>query len=251
MQGLTSSRTCHDAQTSKTLAKQLREQKFQLHSPNPRMLPREFNPERLDVDCSAKTPEKPEPPPSGRARSGRGGALQMTTSAPGQNLVTRCPRAAEAACMRWSSETQPQAACISSCMPRHAQSQAWLLLLTRLPCHRLAGHEGQGQRQGLQGGQRRGRALRHLGPAKWLSLLIEGCDGVCCRLAGHAGQGQRQGPQGGQRRGRALRHLSSRRCQRAGRSPAGSCRAGAQRSPGLPPAEGDRSQAPGARPRVR
>ena len=66
----------HCEQTTQTLGQALREQKFTLHSPNPRMLPREFNPERLDVDCSAKTPQKADPP-GGRGKRGRGGKLPV------------------------------------------------------------------------------------------------------------------------------------------------------------------------------
>ena len=62
------------------LGQQLRKQEFRLHSPNPRMLPREFVPERLDVDCSLKTPLKApeEAAPAGRGGSKRGrGGMRM------------------------------------------------------------------------------------------------------------------------------------------------------------------------------
>ena len=49
------------------LAEELREQKFSLYAPNPRMLPREFTPEKLDVDCSHKTPTKSQEGAEGTA----------------------------------------------------------------------------------------------------------------------------------------------------------------------------------------
>ena len=40
------------------LQDQLRHGSFQLYERSPRMLPRAYQPARLDVDCSAKTPAK-------------------------------------------------------------------------------------------------------------------------------------------------------------------------------------------------
>ena len=46
-------------QATHELHEQLRRQQFDLHRPNPRMLPPEVGiPQRLDVDCSLKTPQK-------------------------------------------------------------------------------------------------------------------------------------------------------------------------------------------------
>ena len=46
-------------QATHELHEQLRRQQFELHRPNPRMLPPEIGvPQRLDVDCSLKTPQK-------------------------------------------------------------------------------------------------------------------------------------------------------------------------------------------------
>ena len=71
-------------QATLKLGQQLRKQEFRLHSPNPRMLPREFVPERLDVDCSLKTPLKApeEAAPAGRGGSkrGRGGAPMLESA---------------------------------------------------------------------------------------------------------------------------------------------------------------------------
>ncbi|KAK9817873.1 hypothetical protein WJX72_003494 [[Myrmecia] bisecta] len=62
-------------QATAQLQQELRRQAFQLYTPNPRMLPRHFNPRKLDVDCSGSTPMK-EPEAGkrgGRKASGRGG----------------------------------------------------------------------------------------------------------------------------------------------------------------------------------
>ena len=67
-------------QATLKLGQQLREQQFRLHSPNPRMLPREFMPERLDVDCSMKTPQKADEPlaaEKGGSKRGRGGERRV------------------------------------------------------------------------------------------------------------------------------------------------------------------------------
>ena len=46
-------------QATHELHEQLRCQQFDLYRPNPRMLPAEVGiPQRLDVDCSLKTPQK-------------------------------------------------------------------------------------------------------------------------------------------------------------------------------------------------
>ena len=70
-------------QTSASLQAKLRRGNFRMLERPPRMLPRMFNPVRLDVDCSAKTPMKEPQAKKGRkpragktsgkaCRSGRG-----------------------------------------------------------------------------------------------------------------------------------------------------------------------------------
>ena len=70
---------------------QLRHHKFQEYERSPRMLPRAYNPSRLDVDCSTKTPVKPVKAAAGkRARGGAAlGAIRKSLLA----LKTLSPRA--------------------------------------------------------------------------------------------------------------------------------------------------------------
>lgn len=56
----------------------LRSQAFDMHEPNPRMLPRQFNPSQLNVDCTVTSPseeaEALPPAKTSRATKGRSGA---------------------------------------------------------------------------------------------------------------------------------------------------------------------------------
>lgn len=60
-------------QAAQELHKQLRHQDFELYAPNPRMLPREFNPRKLHANVTSTSPAKEEAsgPSSGRGRGGR------------------------------------------------------------------------------------------------------------------------------------------------------------------------------------
>lgn len=48
-------------QAAAELQRQLRQQDFELYSPNPRMLPAEYNPRKLHAEVVSETPEKEQP----------------------------------------------------------------------------------------------------------------------------------------------------------------------------------------------
>lgn len=58
----------------------LRSQAFDLHEPNPRMLPRQFNPVQLNVECAAASPIKQAVAPTKRASGKRGSKKQAGTA---------------------------------------------------------------------------------------------------------------------------------------------------------------------------
>lgn len=47
----------------------LRCQAFDLHEPNPRMLPRQFNPQQLNVECTPPSPVKEETLPPNKTKA--------------------------------------------------------------------------------------------------------------------------------------------------------------------------------------
>jgi len=68
-------------QATAALHDQLRHANFQLYDSSPRMLPRIYNPVRLDVDCSNKTPAKAPPVKSGRGVAAVGALLRELSPA--------------------------------------------------------------------------------------------------------------------------------------------------------------------------
>ena len=73
--------TCTPLQAMAALQEQLRHARFELYASSPRMLPRMYNPLRLDVDCSNKTPAKAAPAKRGRSVAATGVLVQNLLSA--------------------------------------------------------------------------------------------------------------------------------------------------------------------------
>ena len=67
----------------------LRSQAFDMHEPNPRMLPRQFNPSQLNVDCTIKSPsEQAEAqPPAKTGRATKGGSRASRHALPFRYLI--------------------------------------------------------------------------------------------------------------------------------------------------------------------
>ena len=68
-------------QAAEELQRHLRQQDFELYSPNPRMLPAEYKPRKIHAAVLAETPEK-EQPQQGKKKSGKSKAGAGKSKAP-------------------------------------------------------------------------------------------------------------------------------------------------------------------------
>ena len=69
-------------QAAEELQRHLRQQDFELYSPNPRMLPAEYKPRRIHAAVLAETPEKQQPQQGKKKGSGKSKAGAGKSKAP-------------------------------------------------------------------------------------------------------------------------------------------------------------------------
>ena len=68
----------HCLQAAADLQHQLRQQDFELHSPNPRMLPAEYHPRKLRAEVLVESPAKQQEP-KGKKQGARAGSKDRKT----------------------------------------------------------------------------------------------------------------------------------------------------------------------------